>query len=171
VAQLGANAFGEVLEPGRVPDCYLGLHLDPADAETAGVLVVAPAALLHPVVPQPDGTVLYELVTGHPDRVAHELVFVADLTVELRAWPTDTWATLSIDPHAAASALIAAWRHGQLNGLRLGGLTAEEALALERPAMTYVREQLRGRLARRVGRAYRRWLHPTSGRGPSDRFL
>jgi hypothetical protein len=23
VAQLGANAHGEVLEPGRVPDCYL----------------------------------------------------------------------------------------------------------------------------------------------------
>jgi hypothetical protein len=66
VAQLGANAHGEVLEPGRVPDCYLGLRLDPADdAEAAGVLVVAPASLLHPAVPQPDGTVLYELLTGH----------------------------------------------------------------------------------------------------------
>jgi hypothetical protein len=51
-----------------VPDCYLGLHLGLGDAEAAGVLVVAPAALLHPVVPQRDGTVLYELVTGHPDR-------------------------------------------------------------------------------------------------------
>jgi hypothetical protein len=69
VVQLGANAFGEILEPGRVPDCYLGLRLDPDDdAQAAGVLVVAPAALLHPSVPQPDGTVLYELVTGHPDR-------------------------------------------------------------------------------------------------------
>jgi hypothetical protein len=77
VAQPGANAFGEVLEPGRVPDCYFGLRLKPAgDAELAGVLVVASAALLHPVVPQPDGTVLYELVTGHPDWAAHELVFV-----------------------------------------------------------------------------------------------
>jgi hypothetical protein len=56
------------------------------------VLVVAPAALLHPVVPQPDGTLLYELLTGHPDRTPRELVFLADLTVELRAWPTDTWA-------------------------------------------------------------------------------
>ena len=47
MTQLGANAFGEVLEPGRVADCYLGLRLDPADgAEPAGVLVVAPAALL-----------------------------------------------------------------------------------------------------------------------------
>jgi hypothetical protein len=51
------------------------------------VLVVAPAALLHPSVPQPDGAVLYELVTGHPDRAARELVFLPDLTVELRAWP------------------------------------------------------------------------------------
>jgi hypothetical protein len=86
VGQLGANAHGEVLEPGRVPDCYLGLRLDPAeDAEAAGVLVVAPAALLHPAVPQPDGTLLYELVTGHPDRTSSELVFLADRTVELRA--------------------------------------------------------------------------------------
>jgi hypothetical protein len=30
VGQLGANAHGEVLEAGRVPDCYLGLRLDPA---------------------------------------------------------------------------------------------------------------------------------------------
>jgi hypothetical protein len=66
VAQLGPNAHGEILEPGRVPDCYLGLRLDPPAAETPEVLVVAPAALLHPTVPQPDGTVLYALVTGTP---------------------------------------------------------------------------------------------------------
>jgi hypothetical protein len=54
-----ASALGEVLEPGRVPDCYLGLRLDPvAGTEPAGVLVVAPASLLRPVVPQPDGTLL-----------------------------------------------------------------------------------------------------------------
>jgi hypothetical protein len=88
VEQLGRNAHGEVVEAGRVPDCYLGLRLDPAgDHHGAGVLVVAPAALLHHQVPQPDGTVLYELVTGHPDRAAHELVFLTDLAVELRAWP------------------------------------------------------------------------------------
>jgi hypothetical protein len=172
VAQLGANAFGEILDPGRVPDCYLGLRLDPTgDDQAAGVLVVAPAALLHLHGPQPDGTVLYELATGHPDRAAHELVFVADLTVELRAWPYGTWAKLGIDPQAAAAAVIAAWRGGHVKGLQLGGLTNEEALALERPAMTYVREHLRQRLARQVGQAYRRWLHPTSRRRPGDRFL
>jgi hypothetical protein len=59
VEQLGVNAHGEVLEAGRVPDCYLGLLLDPAGgAEATGVLVVTPAALLHPVVSQPDGTTL-----------------------------------------------------------------------------------------------------------------
>jgi hypothetical protein len=172
-AQLGANAHGEVLVPGRVPDCYLGLLLDTTnhDTQAVGVLVVAAAVLLHPQVPQPDGTVLYELVTGHPDRAAHELVFLTDLAVQLRAWPSGTWARLGLDPQAAAGASIAAWRGGHLKGLRLAGLTAEEALALERPAMTYGREQLRERLARQLWRAWRRWLHPSSGRRSGDRFL
>jgi hypothetical protein len=157
VTRLGANAQGEVLAVGRVPDCYLGLRLDPGgDAQAAGVLIVGPAVLLDPVVPQPDGTVLYELLTGHPDRAAHELVFAVDLTVELRAWPTDTWAKLGIDPQAAAGAVIAAWRRGDVNGLRLGGLTGEEALALERPAMTYVRAQLGDRLQRQLTGAVQR---------------
>jgi hypothetical protein len=170
VEQLGANADGEVLEPGRVPDCYLGLLLAD-DVQGPGVLVVAPAALLHPLVPQPDGTVLYELVTGHPDRTPHELVFLADLTVELRAWPADTWAKVGVDPQAAARAVIGGWQRGDLPGLQLGGLSDEEALALERPAMTYVRAQLRDRLARQVRRAWWRWLHPTRGRRPGDDFL
>jgi hypothetical protein len=172
VAQLGANAHGEVLEAGRVPDCYLGLLLDPTDHDTeaAGVLVVAPASLLHPSVQQPDGTVLYELLTGHPDRVPRELVFLADLTVELRAWPLDTWSKVGIDPQAAAGALVAGWRRGDLLGLRLGGLTAEEALALERPAMTYVRAQLGQRLGRQLAHASRQWQQPSSGRRPGDRF-
>jgi hypothetical protein len=42
---------------------------------------------------------------------------------------------------------------------------------MERPAMTYLRERLRQRLAGQVGRAFRRWLHPSSGRRPGDRFL
>lgn len=172
MAQLGRNAHGEVLEPGRVPGCYLGLRLDPPrDTHAGRVLVVAPVALLHPCVPQPDGTVLYELVTGHPDRAPHELVFLPDLTVELRAWPTDTWSKVGIDPQAAAHAVVAGWQRGDLLGLRLGGLTAEEALALERPAMTYVRAQLGDRLQRQLARAYRRWRHPSSGRRPGDRFL
>jgi hypothetical protein len=172
VAQLGRNAHGEVLEPGRVPDCYLGLRLDPDDgALAAGVLIVSPAALLHPSIPRPDGTVLYELVTGHPDRQPGELVFLADLTVELRAWPRDTWAKVGVDPQAAAGAVVSGWQRGNLLGLWLGGLTAEEALALERPAMTYVRAQLGDRLQRQLARAYRRWRRQASGCRPGDRFL
>jgi hypothetical protein len=47
VAQFGPNALGEVLEPGRITDCYLGLLLPPGPAgepEAGTVLIVAPAA-------------------------------------------------------------------------------------------------------------------------------
>ena len=64
---LGPNADGELLEPGRVPDCYLGLLVFAGDGNQApGVLVVSPAGLLHPAVPQPAGTLLHALVTGTP---------------------------------------------------------------------------------------------------------
>jgi hypothetical protein len=52
--------------------------------------------------------------------------------------------------------VIAGWRRGVLPGLELGGLTAQEALALERPAMTYVRAQLADRLQGRLTWASRR---------------
>ena len=115
--QLGRNAFGEVLEPGRVADCFLGLPLPPGplgEPEAGTVLVVAPAGLLHPRVPQPDGSLVYGLLTGHPERQAGELVFVADLTGELRAWPTDTWAKLGVDPtrsprRSSAAGVTARW--------------------------------------------------------------
>jgi hypothetical protein len=172
VAQLGANAHGEVLVPGRVPDCYLGLLLDPPGDQHAGrVLVVAPASLRHPSIPQPDGTLLYQLVTGHPDRQPQELVFVVDLTVELRAWPADTWAKVGIDPQAAAGAVVGGWQRGDLLGRRLGGLTAEEALAMERPAMTLVRARLGDRLGGQLAHTYRRWRHLSSGRRAGDLFL
>jgi hypothetical protein len=44
VDQLGPNALGEILEPGRVADCYLGLLLPPGsvgEPEAGTVLVVA----------------------------------------------------------------------------------------------------------------------------------
>jgi hypothetical protein len=173
--RLGPNAYGEQLQPGRVSDCYLGILLDQPLAELAPepgrVLVVAPAALLCEGIPQPHGQVLYELVTGHPDRAPRELVFLADLTVELRAWPQQTWTTLGVTPEAALLAVVDRWRAGQVKGLELGGVSLEEARALGRPAMGYVREQLRARLAREVSRRYLRWLHPTSPRRPGDTFL
>jgi hypothetical protein len=89
----------------------------------------------------------------------------------LRAWPADTWSKVGIDPQATAWAVVAGWRRGDLNGLRLGGLTAEEALALERPAMTYVRTQLGDRLQRQLARADHRWRYPSSGRRAGDHSL
>jgi hypothetical protein len=137
VDQLGPNALGEVLEPGRVADCYLGLLLPPLPAgelEAGTVLVVAPAALLHPRVPQPEGSLIYELLTGHPEREAGELVFVADLTGELRAWPHDTWARLGVDPDQVAQAVIGCWQDGEVSGLQVDDLDFEQAPSLTRPA-------------------------------------
>jgi hypothetical protein len=54
--------------------------------------------------------------------------------------------------------------------LQVNDLGLEEARSLTRPAMTYVRGQLRGRLTTRLARVHRRWLHPTSGRIPGGRF-
>jgi hypothetical protein len=173
VDQLGRNVLGEPLEPGRT-DCYLGLLLPPPPAgepEAGTALVVDPAALLHPRVPQPDGSLVYGLLTGHPEREPRDLVFLADLTRELRAWPNDTWAKLGIDPEQVAQAVIACWQNGEVTGLQVDDLSFEEARPLARPAMTSVRGQLRGRLTARLARARRRWLHPTSGRQPGDRFL
>jgi hypothetical protein len=56
-------------------------------------------------------------------------------------------------------------------GCGWGGLTAEEALALERPAMTYVRGQLGDRLHRQLARAWWRWRHPSSRRRAGNRLL
>ena len=67
--------------------------------------------------------------------------------------------------------VVAGWQRGDLLGLRLDGLTAEEALAMERPAMTLVRAQLGDRLGRQLAQAYRRWRHPSSGRRAGDLFL
>jgi hypothetical protein len=173
VNQFGPNALGETLTPGRVADCYLGLLLAPGpvgEPEAGTVLIVAPAALLHPRVPQLDGSLVYELVTGHPEREAGELVFVADLTGELRAWPDDTWAKLGVDPDQVTQAVIGCWQHGEVTGLQVDDLSFEEARSLTRPAMTSVRGQLRGHLTARLARAHRRWLHPTSGRRPGERF-
>ncbi len=142
--RLGPNAYGEQLRPGRVADCYLVILLDQPLAEIAPepgrVLVVAPAVLLHEQIPQPEGQVLYDLLTGHPDRAPRDLVFLADLTAELRAWPKQTWIAVGISPEVALLAVVDRWRAGQIKGLEVGGVSVEEARALGRPAMSYVRD-------------------------------
>jgi len=171
VSELGPNAFGEPVDPGRV-DCYLGLPL-PAeeDDHQGGMLVVAPRWLLHPAVPQPAGSLVYELATGHPDRQPDQLVFPADLTEELRAWPQERWAALGVDLQQVTAAVVGCWQRGDIRGLHLPLKPGEDPRALVRPAMTLARAELRERLGRLVARARRRWLHPTSGRQPGERFL
>ena len=133
MGQLGANVHGEVLEAGRVPDCYLGLLLDPAeDAEGARVLVVAPATLLHPVVPQPDGTGAVGAADRHLDPTTGQLVLPADLTLEAAAWPTDIWAKVGVDLQAAAGAVVAGWHGGHLRELWLDGADHRGGVARER---------------------------------------
>jgi hypothetical protein len=120
-----------------VPDCYLGLLLPPGPAgepEPGTILVVAPAGLLHPRVPRAAGSLVYELLTGHPEREAGELVLVADLTGELRAWPTDTWTKVGIDPDQVAQAVVGCWRDGEVPGLQVDDLSFEEARSLVRLA-------------------------------------
>jgi hypothetical protein len=171
VSELGPNALGKPVDPGRV-DCYLGLPLPPdEDDAQGGVLVVAPRWLLHPAVTQPAGSLVYELATGHPDRQPGELVFPADLTVELRAWPRDTWAAVGVDLDQVAAAVVGCWRRGDFRGLHLPLEPGEDPRALTRPAMILVRGELRERLGRLVAQARRRWLHPTSGRQAGERFL
>jgi hypothetical protein len=139
---LGPNALGETLEPDRVADCYLSLLLPPGPAgepEAGTILIVGASTLLHPAVPQPAGSLVYQLLTGHPERQPGELVFMADLTLELRAWPHGTWTAVGVDPDQVTLAVVGCWQAGEVTGLQVGDLSFEEARSLTRPAMTYVR--------------------------------
>jgi hypothetical protein len=93
---------------------------------------------LHPAVPQPAGSLVYELV------------FVVDLTGELRAWPQDSWQQVGVDPDQVAQAVVGCWQDGEVTGLQVDDLSFEEVRSLTRPAMTWVRDQLRGRLTARL---------------------
>ena len=49
-----------------------------------------------------------------------------------------------------AQAVIGCWQDGEVPGLQVDDLSFEKARSLTRPAMTYVRGQLRGRLTARL---------------------
>jgi hypothetical protein len=166
------NSAGEELSPGAVEDCYLGLLVDQPLAATlptpGSLVVVGPSALLDARVRQPDGRAVYDLLTGHPDRTSRELVFLADLAVELRAWQDTDWRTLGIDVEGVADSVVQLARRGQVRARWYHELTAWDAKALGRPAMAYARAELRDRLDSWLAERYMRWLHPTSGARPSD---
>jgi hypothetical protein len=172
VRRLGPNSFGEELFPGVVDDCYLGLLVDQPLAGTlpspGSLVVVGPSALLDERVRQPDGRAVYDLLTGHPDRTPRELVFLVDLAVELRAWHDTDFAHQGIDIDGIAEAVVQLARRGQVRARWYHGLSAWDAKALGRPAMTYARAELRDRLDAWLSEQFMRWLHPTSGPRPDD---
>jgi hypothetical protein len=171
--RLGPNSFGEELTLSAVTDCSLGLLVDQPLAATLpapeSLLVVGPAALLDERVRQPDGRAVYDLLTGHPARTPRELVFLADLAVELREWQDTDWSTLGVDVEGVAEAVIQLARRGQVRARWCHDLSAEEVRALGRPAMEYAREQLRGRLTGWLAEQDLRWLHPAVAAGPVSR--
>jgi hypothetical protein len=175
VRRLGANSAGEELSPGAVDDCYLGLLIDQPLAATlptpGSLLVVGPSVLLDERVRQPDGRAVYDLLTGHPDRASRELVFLADLMVELRAWRDVNWNALGIDVDGVAEAVVQLARRGQVRARWYHEVSAWDAKALGRPAMDYARAELRRRLDGWLDEQYLRWRHPTSGRRPGEPFL
>ncbi len=172
VQRLGPNSSGEELTPGAVDDCYLGLLVDQPLAGTlpapGSLLVVGPSALLDERVRQPDGRAIYDLLTGHPDRTSRDLVFLADLAVELRTWRDTDFALQGIDVDGVAEAVVQLARRGQVRARWYHELMAWDAKALGRPAMDYARAELRQRVSAWLVEQYMRWLHPTSGRRPSD---
>jgi len=172
VRRLGPNGFGEELAPGAVEDCYLGVLVDQPLAATepapGSLVVVGPSALLDARVRQPDGRAVYDLLSGHPDRTSRELVFVADLAVELRAWQDTDWRRQGVDVEGVAEAVVQLARRGQVRARWYHELSAWDAKALGRPAMGYARAELRDRVSEWLAEQYMRWLHPTSGARPSD---
>jgi hypothetical protein len=70
-----------------------------------------------------------------------------------------------------AEALVQLARSGQVRARWYHQLSAWDAKALGRPAMTYARGELRDRVADWLGEQYMRWLHPTSRRRPGETFL
>ncbi len=59
-----------------------------------------------------------------------------------------------MDSDQVAQAVIGCWRDGEVTGLQIDDLSFEEARSLTRPAMTYVRGLLRGRLTARLARGH-----------------
>ncbi len=174
VRRLGPNSDGEELSPGAVEDCYLGLLVDQPLAATlpapGSLVVVGPVALLDDRVRQPDGRAVYDLLSGHPDRTSRDLVFLADLAVELRTWQDTDFAHQGIDVDGVAEAVVQLARRGQVRARWYHDLSAWDAKALGRPAMDYARAELRDRVGAWLAEQYMRWLHPTSGRQPGEPF-
>lgn len=99
----------------RITDLRFLILIDPTPPHPLagyGVLEVAPSALLHPQVPQPDGQKMYELLTRHPRRDPSTTVYLCDITDEL-ALQGLTWNAVDIHWLDIIDALVdlVAYRH------------------------------------------------------------
>jgi hypothetical protein len=88
--------------------------------------------LLHPRVPQPAGSLLYALLTGHPEREPGELVFVADSRWSCAPGPTTPGRAVGVDPDQVTQAVIGCWQDGEVTGLQVDDLSFEEARSASR---------------------------------------
>ncbi len=175
------DGSGGGLVPGRVTGCYLALLVDEMAAglgpARCAVLVVAPAALLDERVGQPDGVFAYDLLTGHPKRADHDVVFLLDLLEEANRRPELAWAGAWVDWDRMGEAIVDRYRRGEIKGLwfaELPGvaeLTGAKVDLLARAPAADVREQARARLRREITERFARWLHQPSGRRPDETFL
>jgi hypothetical protein len=90
VAQLGANALGEVLEPAGCRTATSACASTPTAPKRPVYWWSPPPRCCTRSCRSRAAPSLYELVTGHPAARPASLVLLAELTVELRAKPADT---------------------------------------------------------------------------------
>ena len=105
----------------RITDLRFLILIDPTPPHPLagyGVLEVAPSALLHPQVPQPDGRKMYELLTRHQRRDPGALVYLSDITDELADHGL-TWWTIGIHWLDVIDALVDLVGHRQLPALAI----------------------------------------------------
>jgi hypothetical protein len=101
---------------------FLNRPPDDVPADNGGATIVPAASLLHPELPQPDAQRLFDLLTRHPNRYPGALVFLSDLTAELTSEGLN-WPQVGINYEAVTDRLVALYRRGELQALRLAQLS------------------------------------------------
>lgn len=105
----------------RITDLRFLILIDPEPPHPLagyGVLEVAPSALLHPQIPQPDGRRMYELLTRHLRRDPGALIYLSDITDELAGHGL-TWNAVGIYWLDVVDALVDLVGHRQLPALAI----------------------------------------------------
>jgi hypothetical protein len=143
--------------------CWSTSPSSPTPPAPGSLLVVGRSALLDARVRQPDGRAVCDLLIGTPTVAVRPRVpggGAARLAGHRLAHP-------GIDIDGVAEAVVQLARHGQVRARWYHELSAWDATALGRPAMTYVRAELRDRLSAWLAEQFMRWLHPPADRAPT----